>query len=161
MRRLGGLLVLALAVGCVPPVPDHPPLPPLQVRELQTRTYETTDTAMVTKALLNVLQDDGFIIQNANADLGAITANKEKTVREWHGGFLYSWDVKYAWICSVNITPFGQQTKVRVNVQVREAHGAEWASPPREVASEVDDPTYYRDFFAKVDKGIFIQKESL
>lgn len=161
MRAFGALVVLAIAAGCVPPVPDHPALPSLQVRELQTRTYETTDIGMMMKALVNVLQDDGFIIQNSNADLGVITASKEKSVREWHGGFLYSWDVKYAWVCSVNITPFGQQTKVRVNVRVREAHGAEWASPPREVVSEVDDPTYYGTFFAKVDKGVFIQRERL
>jgi len=161
MRSTCWVFVLALAAGCVPRAPDHPPPPPLQVREVQTRTYDTADTGMVMKALVNVLQDDGFVLQNTDADLGVIMASKDKTVREWHGGFLYSWDVKYAWVCSVNITPFGQQTKVRVSVQVREAHGPEWTSPPREVVSEVDDPTYYQDFFAKVDKGIYLQKERL
>jgi hypothetical protein len=28
-------------------------------------------------------------------------------------------------------------------------------------AHTIDDPKYYQDFFAKVDKGIFLEKEKL
>ncbi len=40
----------------------------LQIREFQTRSYETNDVKMVMKAMLNILQDDGFIVKNAVLD---------------------------------------------------------------------------------------------
>jgi hypothetical protein len=163
MRRLpahalvpGSLLLLGcLALGCAPSGPRSATRPSLQTREFQTRSYATKDTGMVMKALVNVLQDEGFIIKVANNDLGLITATSEHTERHWY--FIFAKDFTYSRTCSVNITPFGEQTKVRVNVQISVKT---WPSGSESV-SGIDDPTYYRDFFAKVDKGIFIQRERL
>jgi len=49
----------------------------LEVRELQTRTYDTKDVKMVMKAVMHALQDDSFLIQQADIDLGLLTAQKE------------------------------------------------------------------------------------
>jgi len=126
----------------------------LQTREFQTRTYETTDTNMIMKALLNVLQDDGFIIKTVNTDLGLITANKDHS--NTHPGFVAGPFIPQMWDCSVNVNKFGAQTKVRVNVQVTARNKLNETD-----VYELDDPSYYQTFFAKVDKGIFIQKEKL
>jgi len=126
----------------------------LQTREFQTRTYETTDTNMIMKALLNVLQDDGFIIKTVNTDLGLITANKDHS--NTHPGFVAGPFIPQMWDCSVNVSKFGAQTKVRVNVQVTARNKLNETD-----VYELDDPSYYQTFFAKVDKGIFIQKEKL
>ena len=116
---------------------------------------------MVMKALVNVLQDQGFIIKAVNNDVGVITATKQQQAgREWdphplHFGW---WPILRTWEASVNVSQFGRETKVRVNVQLTATNyetGQMW------YVYDVDDPTYYRDFFAKVDKGIFIQKEKL
>jgi len=48
-----------------------------QIREFQTRYYDTNDVKLVMKSVLNVLQDDGFIVKNAVPELGLLTANKE------------------------------------------------------------------------------------
>jgi len=155
MRR-SPLFLLIAVLGCAAPASQlGRPSTQLQTREFQTRTYETTDTPMVMKALLNVLQDDGFIVQTANADIGLITATKEHTERHWY--FIFAKDITDAWTCSVNVSPFGQQTKVRVNVQETIKT---WPDNTERTAP-VDDPAFYRDFFARVDKGIFIQKEKL
>ena len=155
MRTTWGALVLTLVMGCVDRGPQHATLPPLRVREFQTRVYDTTDTAMVMKALLNVLQDEGFVIKTANTDLGLITARKEQSSPPCFlpdtCATLRSWD------CSVNVSEFGQQTKVRVNVQLT----GQTITGHVLYVSDIDDPAYYRDFFTKVDKGIFIQKEKL
>src|SRR2546427_5253508 len=115
-RAVTALIAFALAAGCASSGSGSSMRSSqLQVREFQTRTYDTKDTAMVMKALLNVLQDDGFIIKTSNTGLGEITASKERSSDHWVLIFLVrrveSWD------CSVNVTDFGQQTKVRVNVQ--------------------------------------------
>ena len=47
--------------------------------------------------------------------------------------------------------------KVRVNVELT----GQTLTGHTLYASQIDDPGYYRDFFARVDKGIFIQKEKL
>ena len=56
----------------------------------------------------------------------------------------------------MNVSKFGAQTKVRVNVQVTARNKLNETD-----VYELDDPSYYQTFFAKVDKGIFIQKEKL
>lgn len=76
---VAAVLLFSFTFGCVP-MPPKPQQTQLQIREFQTRTYETKDTKMVMKAMLNVLQDDGFIVKNANVDLGLITATKELDV---------------------------------------------------------------------------------
>ncbi|EAU56071.1 hypothetical protein [Mariprofundus ferrooxydans] len=72
----GVLLLIASLMGCATqqPIPEKTQL---QIREFQTRTYDTNDYKMVMKAVLNTLQDDGYIIQQANVDLGLLTAKKE------------------------------------------------------------------------------------
>src|SRR5210317_827536 len=49
----------------------------LQIRQIQTRTYEIAESELVMKAMLNVLQDDGFIVKTAVPELGLLTATKE------------------------------------------------------------------------------------
>ena len=49
----------------------------LEIREVQTHIFDTPDTKHVAKAVINTLQDNGFIIQNIEPDLGYIRAKKE------------------------------------------------------------------------------------
>ena len=53
------------------------PMTQLEKRQFQTRTYESNDKALVMKAMLNVLQDEGFIVYNANPLLGFIYGVKD------------------------------------------------------------------------------------
>jgi hypothetical protein len=120
---------------------------------------------MVMKAVLNVLQDDGYIVKNAVPDLGLLTAEKHVDIENKASSFWAKiWQGKNArWKkssiieCTANISEFGEQTRVRVNFQVRvldnlgnylEIH-------------QVDEQEFYQTFFSKVDKGIFIQKEQI
>jgi hypothetical protein len=149
------LLGMVFGAGCIDRGPQRTGLPPLQIREFQTRTYETTDTAMVMKALLNVLQDEGYVIKTANTELGLITARKEESKPPCFladaCATLVSWD------CSVNVSAFGTQTKVRVSVQ----QAGTTLTNHVLYSTEIEDAAYYQNFFAKVDKGVFIQKERL
>lgn len=54
----------------------------LEVREIQTHVYNTSDTNEVLKAVINTLQDEGYTILNIEDGLGYIQAKKEfKAVR--------------------------------------------------------------------------------
>lgn len=73
------VLPLVLILGaCATKAPKpEPKKTSLEVRELQTRSYDTKDVKMVMKAVMHALQDDSFIIQQADIDLGLLTAQKE------------------------------------------------------------------------------------
>ena len=53
------------------------PMSMFEIREVQTRLLDSSDTKQVAKAVINTLQDNGFIIQNIEPDLGYIRAKKE------------------------------------------------------------------------------------
>lgn len=137
----------------------------LEIRQMQTREYDTSDTTMVLKAMLNVLQDDGFIVKQANSDLGFFTATKEldteDTLAKAWG--LFWWGPIAQWIensvidCTANVTQFGDKTRVRANFQIKQMNNKGGV----EKVQTIDDLKYYQDFFSKVDKGIFIEKEKI
>ena len=150
--------------GCVS-APPHPRQTQLQIREFQTRTYYHNNTRMVMKAMLNVLQDEGFIVKNADKELGFISASKEVDVEEQTEAFLAQlfngaaarYRKNSVIDCSVNVTEFGRETKVRIIFQNKVLDN--FGSPVQ--TFQVEDPKYYQDFFAKVDKSIFLEKEAL
>ncbi len=134
----------------------------LQIRELQTRMYDTRDTKMVMKTMLNVLQDDGFIVKDANLELGFLTATKEMGVETkeavFWGTFLGgTWEKGAIVEATSNVSEYGEQTRVRVNFQKKV-----YDSVGKVVkAQQIEDSKFYQEFFTKVDKGLFIQKEKL
>lgn len=137
----------------------------LQIRAYQTRTYDTTDTKMLLKAVANVLQDEGYIIKNANTDLGLITATRESDVQNngeafaavFFAGANARWKKASIVEATANISDFGKQSRVRVNFvsKVLDNRGGIVNVKP------IGEEKSYQDFFAKVEKGVFIQKEKL
>ena len=79
MCKTGIALMLAIIVapvaftGCA----TTKPTPQFKMREFQTRSFDTTDVKAVIKALINVLQDDGYLTKQADLELGFIHATKE------------------------------------------------------------------------------------
>ena len=62
--------------------PTQPQLTQLQRRQLQTREYEDIERTQVLAVAVQVLQDDEFIIENANEVLGLLSAHKQLHNRE-------------------------------------------------------------------------------
>lgn len=153
-----------IIIGCTTTTPT-PTKTQLEIREFQTREYDTNDVKMVMKSLLNVLQDDGYIVKNANVELGLLSATKEIDVESKGQAFLLvllagkdaRWRKNSIIECSGNVTEMGKVCKVRVNFQVKTMDNV---GAVREVKT-IDDALFYQTFFAKVDKGIFIGKQKL
>ncbi len=140
----------------------------LEKRQIQTRTYDCADKALIMKAMLNVLQDEGFIVNNANPLLGFISGSKEFDVSDksidiekefgttrkaltWQG-------IRVATIeATANVTEYGKEIRVRITFKRKLLNMYGNA----QVINDIDDEKYYQDFFAKVDKAIFIQKQKI
>lgn len=82
IRPLAIVGTLVLVTACGTPVPPKPPLTQLQVREMQTRSFDMTDDHKVQKAVLNLLQDEGFIVKNAQPNLGLLVAEKQEPIQQ-------------------------------------------------------------------------------
>ena len=140
------------------------PLTQLEKRQFQTRTYNTTDKQTVMKALLNVYQDEGFMVYNANPLLGFIygskdfdTSDPDIDISKEFGlskGRLNINGVKVATLeTSANITEYGQTIRVRVNFKRKllNVYGN------AQFIEDVNDETFYQDFFEKLETAIILQ----
>jgi hypothetical protein len=183
---LGGLMLASCTIINRPPT-TPPPKTQLQIREYQTREFDTNDVKLVMKAMLNVLQDDGFVVKNAVMDLGLITATKEidlgttSTGSGANSGDDY-WGKIFETVfkgsgygnrsstnnntiprygkfkqveASINVSELGRRCKVRANFQAKILDNQ---GQPMDVYV-IEDQKFYQEFFAKVDQGIFIQKQ--
>jgi len=158
------VLVTIFIIGCVT-TPTTPPKTQLEIREFQSREYDTDDMKLVMKSLLNVLQDDGYIVKVANVDLGLLSATKEINVENKGEAIILSllaghnarWKKNSIIECSGNVTQMGKVCKVRMNFQVKTMDNKGGVVDVK----VIEDPVFYQTFFAKVDKGIFIGKQKL
>lgn len=165
MKKIFPLFVIcSLIVSCVT-APPKPEKTQLQIREYQTRTYEISDPKLIMKAMLNVLQDDGFVVKNAVPELGLLSAIKEidvenKTEAFWAtfwAGYYATWNKNHHIEATCNVSEYGDYCKVRVSFQrkILDNKGG-----IREI-SQIEDEKFYQVFFSKVSKSIFIQRQKL
>jgi predicted small secreted protein len=155
------LLIVLILTACTPP---PPPKTPLEIRELQTRSYDTKDVKLVMKSVMHSLQDEGFMIKQANVDLGLLTAQKEvdvgrNSLSPFPGRF--GSDVRVAnnaiTEASANVSEFGQQTRVRINFQQKVLDNKGVTMKVR----QIQNARFYQTFFSKVDKAVFLGKEKV
>src|SRR3546814_528333 len=86
------ILIIAIAMGFLASCTTYNPngqteKTQLQIREYQTRSYENIEQLQAMKAVANALQDDGFIIKDAEVALGIISAGKEVDVESGWDAF--------------------------------------------------------------------------
>ena len=179
MTRHALPVALSLLLGACASVPDSAgmrvPQSPLELRQAQSRTFETADTRLVLKAALNVLQDQGFVIRHADAELGIVTAvmewrsrtpNRGLRVLKWvtvvptYGASLLipSGRTEVSAIeANVNVTPEAAKTRVRISLvsRVTGKNGEVLRVRP------VGDPLAYQRLLAGLDKAVFLEHEGL
>ena len=144
------------------------PMTQLEKRQFQTRTYDSSDKALVMKAMLNVLQDEGFIVYNANPLLGFIygvknfdTSDPNIDISKEFGlskARLNMNGVRVATVeTTANVTEYGKSMRVRVNFKRKllNVYGN------AQFIDDINDENYYQEFFSKVDKAIFLQKQKI
>jgi hypothetical protein len=169
-------VVLSLAAvfsGCQMQ-PPKPPLTQLQLRQLQSRSYENRDFITAMRAVINALLDEGFIIKNADKDLGFIQATKDVELSgggggpavDIFGGFggvgvwgnpQQRWHNSSQIDCSGTLTKVGESTNVRLIFQRKtlDNYGVPMG------ISLIEDPEYYQNVFTKIDKSLFLEREKL
>ncbi len=130
-------LIAWLSGGCAsPPAEPETLLAPteeqMKIRNLQTRTFDIADRKLAMRGVIAALQDLGFIIERANEPLGFVSAARFAEPR-------------YYDVVGVTVTvrrANDTQTTIRANVIFNN--------------QPVTDPTVYRNFFATLERSLFI-----
>ena len=105
----------------------------VQLRSYQTRAFDTTDRQTTLRAVIAALQDLGFVIDRADAAIGAVSASK-----------LDGYELRI----TVTVRPRREtQMLVRANASAGRA--------------AVTDPGPYQDFFAVLEKALFLQAREI
>lgn len=105
----------------------------LQLRSIQTRAFDTTDRDLVLRNVIATLQDLGFVIDRADQTLGTVSATK-----------LQGYQLK------INVT-----ARARGTTQISVRANAEFNRKP------VTEPKPYQDFFASLEKSLFLTAQAV
>jgi hypothetical protein len=131
MTRLIVLALIASAVvGCATttPVDIAANSTQLETRQIQTRRYSTLDKPLTMRSVIATLQDLGFTIDQADTELGTVTATR-------HDQFTMRMTVTV-------VNREENRVSVRANARIGE--------------NAVTDAATYQDFFAALDKAMFL-----
>jgi hypothetical protein len=105
----------------------------VRLRSMQSRVFDTADRIQLLRTVIATLQDLGFVIDKADADLGTISGTKRKG---------------YALRMTISVRPRGEtQTIVRANAQYN--------------LQTVEDPEPYQHFFTSLSKGLFLEAQEI
>jgi hypothetical protein len=105
----------------------------LKNRSMQTRMFETSDKRLVLRTVIATLQDTGFMIEQADATLGTVSARKYFLDRDAPA------DIKMM----VTVSPRDSaHMLVRANANFNE--------------KPIDDPVVYQNFFIVLAKALFL-----
>lgn len=160
----------------------------LDKRSVQTKIYDTKSRTELMKIALNVLQDEDYKIINLDNELGIITAIKQsKNPRPlrvkvgYYTGFLVMSGLSFGiyatifwvWIKDAH-TPYNVEDAITINVfdlnnkqrKIRISANEKVMAPhtmDKATLKSINDPEaqFYKDFFIKLDKEVFITKQDL
>ncbi len=108
----------------------------VQLRSFQARAFDTTDREKTLRTVVATLQDLSFIIDEANAVLGIVSATKI-------GGGTEAFARYYALRMTVSVRPKGdKQLLIRANAQFN--------------LQAVEEPEPYQQFFTALEKAMFL-----
>ncbi len=137
IKTFASLLLLATAFGCAPAttriLDTDQSQTQLQLRQVQSRTFETSDKERTLRAVIATLQDLGFVLDKADLTLGTVSATKLDG---------------YAMRMTVSVRPKGNSnTIVRANAQMN--------------TSPITAPAPYQSFFIALERSLFLSAHSV
>jgi len=160
-----------LAPGCASSQPPQRlPVTPIGIRETQTRFLENVNAADALKAVIDMLQDGQFSIERTDATLGLVVGTRstsskvmtaERQALKWvTAASTYGLAALFPWSqvqtiqleASVNVTPVGEGSRVRVTLQrkVLDQNGR------LKKSEAVSDALLYRDLFEQLERSVFV-----
>ena len=102
----------------------------VELRSMQTRSFDTSDKNIVVRNVISTLQDLSFVIDKADTDLGTVSATR-----------LYNGN-KVRMTVTARSSSTNKSTIVRANAQYN--------------LKPIENPKIYQDFFSSLSKSLFL-----
>lgn len=121
----------------------------LEIRQMQTRTYDVKDKKELMEAIVNVLQDRDYLINESNYNLGVISGYKECKEKSHY--------VRYETSVQINELK-ANSYKVRTNFLKKNI------DPMGDATTQIDiknPEEFYREFFSQLNKSLFIEEQGI
>lgn len=141
LENVGGILavvILVLIQGCAAPQPSPDLLAPtdaqMKIRSAQTRSFDLKDRQVAMRGVIAALQDLGFIIERANEPLGLVTAARFA-------------EPNFYDVVGVTVT-VRPESEDRMMIRAN----AIYNNKP------IEDPKVYQNFFATLERSLFVTK---
>jgi hypothetical protein len=173
MKKPLCLLVAASLVvtGCVQQIPKEAlelRQESLQLRQLQTRGFETSNEKKLLSSGAAVLQDLGFSIDESETPLGVIVGSKDRDAVE---AGQVAGAVMVAVLFGVSM-PIDKNQKIRASLVTRPTDKKTnlrvtfqriiWNTQGQVSRTEsVEDPKIYQEFFEKLSKAVFLEAHEI
>jgi len=136
-RTLGVLVMLLLLAGCAAPTASVTAGGnQAELRQMQTREYQQLDRRSAMRSVIATLQDLGFVVDRAEYELGLMTATRYEERTGPRAG-------QHIVRVTVTVTERAEQ---RLTVRANARYGE----------TAIEDPEAYQDFFAALDKSLFL-----
>lgn len=141
----------------------------LQLRQMQTRAFDTTDEKTLLAAASGVLQDLGFTLDESETDLGVLVASKDRDAKE-AGQVVGS--VMVAVLFGVS-TPVDDKQKIRASLVTSPIDESRtklrvtfqrivWNTQGQISKTEsLEDSVMYQEFFEKLSKSAFLEAHEI
>ena len=140
----------------------------LQLRQLQTRSFETKEEKKLLSSGASVLQDLGFSIDESESPLGVIVGSKDRDAMET-GQVVGA--VMVAVLFGVS-TPIDNNQKIRASLVTRPTdkktnlrvtfQRVVWNTQGQVSRTEsIEDPKIYQEFFEKLSKAVFLEAHEI
>jgi len=105
----------------------------VELRSMQTRSFDTSDKNIVVRNIISTLQDLSFVIDKADADLGTVSATKLS----------------------------GYQIRMTVTTRSKSSSSVIVRASAQYNLKPIEDPKMYQDFFSSLSKSLFLSANSV
>lgn len=155
MRKM--LIFGALAVSVCSPVlaKKAPQVSPLEMQQMQMREFEVRKEISF-PAVMTVLQDAGYRIEQADKDTGLITGMASTKSKLTYNLFWGMGKKKNTPVVSAFIEDRGRGSRVRLNFVLSTTKNRIYGHASSD-DSPIVDPQIYREAFEKIDREIFVR----
>lgn len=107
----------------------------VELRSMQTRSFDTSDRTVVVRNVISTLQDLSFVIDKADTDLGTVSATR-----------LVSGN-RVRMTVTARPSSSGKSVVVRANAQYN--------------LKPIENPKIYQDFFSSLSKSLFLSANAV
>ena len=107
----------------------------VELRSMQTRSFDTSDRTIVIRNVISTLQDLSFVIDKADTDLGTVSATR-----------LYNGN-KVRMTVTARPSSSSKSVIVRANAQYN--------------LKPIENPKIYQDFFSSLSKSLFLSANAV